>query len=53
MESNLSYLFAGYTAIWIALFFYIMRLRRRGKDLHQELELLRDKLREERQTSDL
>jgi CcmD family protein len=51
MEGNLSYLFAGYTAIWIALFTYLMRLRRRGRDLRQELDLLRDKVGEDRDIS--
>ena len=46
MESNLSYLFAGYTSIWIILFAYLLRLRKRGDELHRELELLRHQLSE-------
>ena len=52
MESNLSYLFAGYAAIWIILFAYLYRLRQREKDLHQEIELLRSQLAEEHRTTD-
>ena len=44
MESTFSYLFAGYAAIWILFFAYLLRLRRRDKDLRQELELLRDQV---------
>lgn len=44
MESDLSYLFAGYAAIWIIFFAYLMRLRQREKRLRQELELLQEKL---------
>ena len=46
---NLSYLFAAYTAIWILLFAYVMRLQRREKSLWEELEQLRQQLSEERQ----
>jgi CcmD family protein len=44
MESNLSYLFVGYAAIWIILFAYITRLRQRERQLRQELEILQDRL---------
>jgi len=44
MESNFPYLFAGYAAIWILFFAYLLHLRRREKDLRQELELLRGKV---------
>jgi len=47
MESNFSYLFAGYTAIWVLFFAYLLRLRRREKELRQELELLRDQVAKE------
>ena len=52
MESNLTYLFAGYAAIWIVLFAYLFRLRQREKDLHQEIELLRSQLSEDPPTTD-
>jgi len=48
----LSYLFAGYAAIWIILFAYVMRLQRREKSLRQELELLQDRLEEKEQKLD-
>jgi CcmD family protein len=44
MENTLSHLFAGYAAIWVLFFAYLLRLRRREKDLRQELELLRDQV---------
>ncbi len=37
---NLQYLFAAYTAIWLILFAYIMRLQKRTKELGEELEQL-------------
>ena len=52
MESNLSYLFAGYAAIWIVLFAYLNRLRQREKTLHQEIERLRSQLSEEQPAAD-
>ena len=52
MESNLSYLFAGYAAIWIILFAYLNRLRQREKTLHQEIELLRSELSQEQPPKD-
>ncbi len=39
---KLQYLFAAYTAIWIILFAYIMRLQNRAKELGEELERLND-----------
>lgn len=51
MESNLSYLFAGYTAVWVVLFAYLYRLSQREKGLHQEIELLRSQLAEEQRTA--
>jgi len=53
MESNLSYLFAGYAAIWTVLFAYILRLRQRERALRQELEILQDQLAEKRHSADL
>ena len=49
MES-FTYLFVAYTAIWIVLFAYAVRLQRREKSLRQELEQLRQELVEERQS---
>ena len=44
----LSYLFAGFTAIWIVLFAYLYHLRQREKGLLQEIELLQSQVAEER-----
>ena len=41
---NLSYLFAAYTAIWILIFAYLVRLKRREKTLRQDLDQLRQRL---------
>ncbi|MEW6750913.1 MAG: CcmD family protein [Candidatus Latescibacterota bacterium] len=41
MESTFPYLFAGYAAVWLVLFAYLLQLRRRERDLREELELLR------------
>jgi CcmD family protein len=49
---NLSYLFAAYTAIWIILFAYLLRLQRREEGLRQELEQIRQRLSRERQDID-
>ena len=44
METNLAYLFAGYTAVWLVLFAYLLRLRRRERELREEVEMLRQGL---------
>jgi CcmD family protein len=31
--TNLGYLFAAYTAVWVALFVYVLRLGRRSREL--------------------
>jgi CcmD family protein len=40
----LQYLFLGYAIIWIAIFFYIMGLHRRQRELERDIELLRSTL---------
>ena len=35
------YLFAAYTAIWIALFVYLLGLSRRSRELEEEVRELR------------
>jgi CcmD family protein len=40
-NSNLTYLFAAYTAFWMVLFGYVLHLRSRQKDLDQSIEELR------------
>lgn len=37
---HFTYLFAAYTAIWLVLFGYMMRLLRKEKDLRAQLETL-------------
>jgi len=39
--TNLSYLFAAYTAVWLALFVYLVRLGRRSRELEEEIRELR------------
>ena len=39
--TNLPYLFAAYTAVWIALFVYVLRLERRSRELEEEIRELR------------
>jgi CcmD family protein len=41
---NLQYLFAAYTAIWVALFVYVNWLHRRERGLWNEVEQLRAEL---------
>jgi len=43
--TNLNFLFAAYTAIWVLLFFYILSLSRRNRSLDKEIEELRELLR--------
>jgi CcmD family protein len=42
--SNLNFLFAAYTAIWVLLFFYISTLSRRNRSLEKEIDELRELL---------
>ena len=39
--TNLSYLFAAYTAVWLALYVYLVRLERRSRELEEEVRELR------------
>jgi CcmD family protein len=43
--TNLSFLFAAYTAVWVMLFLYIFVLARRNRLLEKEIEELRQLLR--------
>jgi CcmD family protein len=38
---NLSYLFAAFALVWIAVLFYVTSLARRGRELEREIEELR------------
>ena len=40
-SSNLTYLFAAYTAFWAVLFGYVLHLMSRQKNLNQSIEELR------------
>lgn len=46
---NLSYLFAAYTIIFVAIFFYVLFLWRRQARLEAELRAVEAKLREVRE----
>ena len=37
----MSYLFAAYTAVWIGIFVYLLRLERRSRELEEEVRELR------------
>lgn len=41
-DPNLIYLFAAYTLIWVVLFGYLVRLRRREQELSQVVRRLAD-----------
>ena len=45
---GLNYLAAAYTAIWIALFLYLLSIGRRARRLEREIEELRKSGRSER-----
>lgn len=38
---GLNYLFAAYTAVWIAIFVYLMAIGRRARRLERELDEMR------------
>jgi CcmD family protein len=40
--SNLGFLFAAYTAVWVLLFVYLLVLARRNRALEKEIEDLRE-----------
>lgn len=39
--NHLGYLFAAYAIVWTLLFFYVIRLSRRNRELHEEVASLR------------
>lgn len=45
----MSYLFAAYTLVWVALFLYVLGLSRRQRKLDQEIDSLRRMLEAKRQ----
>lgn len=42
--TNLNFLFAAYTAVWVFLFAYVFMLSRRSRTLQKEIEELRQLL---------
>ena len=42
--TNLNFLFAAYTAVWVLLFLYILSLSRRNRELDKEVDELRELL---------
>jgi len=42
--TNLGYLFAAYTAVFVGIALYVVRLGRRTRELEREIESLRDRL---------
>jgi CcmD family protein len=42
--TNLHFLFAAYTAVWVMLFLYILVLSRHNRSLEKEIRELRDLL---------
>jgi CcmD family protein len=43
--TNLNFLFAAYTAIWVLLFVYVFLLSRRNRSVQKEIDELRQLLR--------
>ena len=37
----MTYLFAAYTAVWVGLFVYLLRLERRSRELEEEVRELK------------
>lgn len=48
--SNLNFLFAAYTVIWVLLFVYIRLISHRNRLLEKEIEELRELLRRRNQS---
>jgi len=44
ISDHFPYLFAAYTAVWIAVAGYAMRLGRRSRELEDEIRELRERL---------
>ncbi len=47
--TNLNFLFAAYTAIWVLLFLYVLTLSRRNRSLDKEIAELRELLQRRKQ----
>ncbi len=48
---NLSFLFYGYTVIWVIILLYVFTLSRREKDLRDDIDELKQSLRDEKRNS--
>jgi CcmD family protein len=46
MDTNMAYLFAAYSIIWLGLFVFIFLLLQREKKLRREIQSLREELQE-------
>ena len=44
--SNLGYLFAAFTVVWLVLFGYVLVLLNRQKKLRQEIQSLREEMKQ-------
>ena len=53
LSTNLAYLFSAYTAIWVILFAYLMRLLRHERELRQQLEALVSEIQNKGATADV
>lgn len=42
--TNLGYLFAAYTAVFVGIALYVARLGRRTRELEREIDALRDRV---------
>lgn len=49
--TGMTFLFAAYSAVWLALFLYIVRLSRRQVKLDREIETLRQIVEERKRRS--
>ncbi len=48
---NLSFLFYGYTVIWVIILLYVFTLSRREKDLRDDIDELKQSLRDEKRNT--
>lgn len=53
LPTNFAYLFSAYTATWVILFAYLVRLLRNERDLRQQLEALISEIENKGATADV
>jgi CcmD family protein len=46
MDTNMAYLFAAYSIIWIGVFIYVFILSRREYHMRKDISILKDELKE-------